>query len=152
MEKRDPSSDDWSHLAAAAAALDDIEERSRLYRAVLRILAEQFPAGVVVASSKPRRGSHFSVWNRRARMIIGKDATRDPPEDWPAAYRLRRINGDPIESSDLPLVRAMLGEPCVEDLRLTRPDGTEVEIRVRGIPVVVGGEPIAGVAIFREIG
>ena len=130
-------------LAQSHAAL---HEQTQILRGVLDNIGE----GVVVADAQGK----FVVFNPTAEQLIGLGATDAPPEEWADRYGLFYPDGKthyPI--SEVPLARAIRGEPCDEvELLVRNPRFPQpVLISVTGRPIRDGGVLRGGVVVFRDI-
>jgi PAS domain S-box-containing protein len=87
------------------------------------LILESIADGVVVVDDQGR----FILWNRKAEQIIGCGAEEVPPERWSSHFGVFRDEaGEPLPAEELPLVRAMHGEPTdTNELYLRHPTRTE---------------------------
>ena len=88
-----------------------VEERaSELARehALQRLILDSVADGVVVAGLD----GHFVLWNSKVEQIVGTGPEAIPSERWPQHFGVYRDEGgEPIPMEELPLVRAIRGEP-----------------------------------------
>ena len=119
----------------AESAAREAAERER---DLLSCILEQSGEGIIVADAS----GAIRVFHSEARRQHGVALTAAPPEQWPEAYGLRRIDGSPIPLAELPLYRALRGEK-VERARwlVDRPDGSTRILSGSAAPVRArGGE------------
>jgi PAS domain S-box-containing protein len=114
----------------------DLEEsRAELDRqqALQRLVSEGINDGVVVADTAGR----FLLWNRKASAIIGRGADDVDPGSWSEHYGLYDAeDGDLAPADELPLTRAIRGEPTDNiELYVRRRDGEGRWISVVGRPL-----------------
>ena len=134
---------------ASSAPADARDETDR--EATLRSIVESMVDGVVVADKDGR----FLVFNAAAERIIGKGSSDVPPEEWPRHYGIYKPDGaGPFPAEELPLARAIRGEPCDEVELLVRneraPEG--VLLSSTGRPLKdAAGELDGGFVVFRDI-
>ena len=130
-------------LAESHAAL---REQTQVLRGILDNIGE----GVVVADPEGK----FIVFNPTAEHLIGLGATDASPEQWADRYGLFYPDGKtPYPMSEVPLARAIRGEPCDEvELLVRNPRFPQpVLISVTGRPIRDGGVLRGGVVVFRDI-
>ncbi|MCX8042773.1 MAG: PAS domain S-box protein [Desulfobacterota bacterium] len=124
------------------ASLVDITDRKNAEEQLdyqvrlLNTLLENLPVGVFMVEAPTGRPL---VANEYARRLLGRDimpeATKDNLANVYKAYRGTTDVLYPIE--ELPIVKGMYGEKAhVDDMRVVRPDGTEVMLEVFGAPVI----------------
>ena len=131
-----------------------VEERTaELARqhALQQSILENIADGVVVAD----RNGHLLLWNRKAEQIVGSRPDEVTPENWSSHFGLfRDEDGDPIPTAELPLVRAIQGEPCDNvELYLRNPQGDEgrwVQVTARPLPGP-DGAIAGGVAVLVDV-
>jgi PAS domain S-box-containing protein len=123
------------------------KEQARTLRSILDNILE----GVVVADLRGK----FVLWNPAAERHVGVDFRDVAQEQWPSHYGcFLEDQVTPYPADRLPLARALRGETVqAEDMFLcnpSRPDG--VWLRLSAVPLRDGGgEPIGGVAVFRDV-
>jgi signal transduction histidine kinase len=123
------------------------EAQAQLLQSILDSMGE----GVAVVDAL----GQFVVFNRLGREIVGLGPVTGPPEEWPARYGLYLPDQvTPYPADDLPLVRAMRGEPVREVPMFVRnerrPEG--LWLRVTATPLRdVQGRVCGGVAVFRDV-
>ncbi len=97
----------------------------------------------------------FVLFNAAARRILGGGPTDLPLKDWPQHYGLCRPgDGNPLDSRDLSLARALRGEETDQVEVLVRnphaPGGVLVSITGRPVRDAQGG-PRGGVIVLRDV-
>lgn len=104
-----------SREEALAALSNDLERRveertTELSRqhAVQQLILDNIADGVVVADGEGR----FLLWNRKAEQIVGSGPDEVRPEQWSRQFGVfRDEGGEPVPAEELPLLRAIHGEP-----------------------------------------
>ena len=135
---------------AAAAAVHALLRRLRRQTTLLEAIIDSMGEGLVVCDSAGK----FLVFNRVAERILGVGATQAEMGDWPETYGTFRSDmATAVPASELPLVRAALGEESrnVElFLRNPRiPEGTFACFT--GAPLRdAEGRLLGGVVVFRD--
>lgn len=88
-----------------------------------RLILDNIGDGVVVVDADGR----FILWNNKAEQIIGSGPEPVAAADWPSHFGVYTgVSGELVAVDDLPLVRAMRGEPMVDvELYLRRPQRGE---------------------------
>jgi C4-dicarboxylate-specific signal transduction histidine kinase len=132
---------------ALARLNQELEERVRERTDALsrqhdlqRLILDNIADGVVVADRKGR----FVLWNRKAEQIIGAGPDAVPPERWSAHYGIYLgEDGGQVPTEELPLVRAIRGEPTDNaELYLRQPgrqDGRWTQVTARPLRDHRGG-------------
>jgi excisionase family DNA binding protein len=116
----------------------------------LRAVFDSVGDGLIVADENYR----LVLFNRAAEQILGQGETDAPPEEWPGLYGVFLPDGTPCPAIELPLVRAIAGEP-VDDAELiiknpSLPDTVWVAARAR--PVLDENRALkGGVVVFHDI-
>jgi PAS domain S-box-containing protein len=73
-----------------------------------RLILDNIADGVVVTDREGR----FILWNRKAEQIVGSGPETVPPERWSHHFGVYRDeSGEPVPPQELPLLRAIGGEP-----------------------------------------
>jgi len=112
---------------------------------------QQVAEGVVVVDLE----GHFLFVNRAAQRIVGIGPMDTPPADWSSLYGCFRPDKvTPFPSEQLPLARAMRGEPVDEEEIFIRnphtPEGAWIS--VSSTPLRDGeGQLAGGVIVFRDV-
>jgi PAS domain S-box-containing protein len=124
-----------------------LSEQTRILQSVLNSMAD----GVVVADETGR----FVLFNPAAERILGIGPIEVPPSEWSQQYGIYDPNTlAMVPHPDLPLARALRGEPTDDTVLLIRnpamPEG--VMIRVSGRPLLDElGHLRGGLAVFHDI-
>ncbi len=135
----------------------EVAEREQIARSlreqsdILELMLDNTAEGVIVANSEGR----FLIWNKAATQIIGLGAQNLPIERWPDAYRCYMPDGKTMyRPEDLPLARAIAGEPVDEAELLVRRDGDLAAhtLSINARPLVnEHGQVMGGVIVFRDM-
>lgn len=123
------------------ASLVDVTDRKRAEEQLdyqvrlLNTLLENLPVGVFMVEAPTGKPL---VANEQAKMLLGRgimpDVTKETLTEAYKAYR--GASNEPYPIDEMPIVRGMYGERShIDDMRVVRPDGTEVLIEVFGSPV-----------------
>jgi PAS domain S-box-containing protein len=113
-------------------------------------ILDQIAEGVIIADAEGR----ISFVNAAARRIHGTGQLDVPVEDYVTAYGLRMLDGEPYQTEDLPLVRAVRNGETVLDARwrIGRPDGTEIVAEGSATPVLAAdGGRLGSVLVMRDV-
>jgi signal transduction histidine kinase len=142
----------------ATAELAAAELVSRRQASLLDVMLETIDdVGVSVVDADGR----FLIQSRAAREILGidgtaadgPDATPSDPGRWQDNFGVFTLDGVPMDSEDMPLVRAMRGESTDAFSMLIRnpgrPEGAQLE--VSGRPLSLGDGRQAALAVFRDV-
>ena len=138
-------------LEREAAELRQRNEELQDEAQLLKIVFHSVSDGVVVTGSD----GQFLLVNPVAEQIAGMGATEKDPDQWAETYGTFYPDGEtPFPSEDLPLVRAMRGEP-VDDVELTirnrqRPQGIVISVNARPLQDD-SGKMKGGVIVIRNI-
>ena len=133
--------------AELARTMEERREQSELMEATFNSISD----GIVVADAQ----GNFLYVNPAAEQIVGMGPTDTSPEEWAETYGTFYPDREtPVESQDLPLLRAIFDGESTDDVDLfirngKRPDG--LFIRVSGRPLLdqTGGVR-GGVIAFRD--
>jgi PAS domain S-box-containing protein len=121
-------------------------------RALLSMVLEQMPGGVIVAEAPSGK---FHLVNRQMEAILGRPVPMaDCLEHYAHFHQGLHAGGQPLQPRDYPLARCLTtGEKVVEEeVGITRGDGSLGVIQVSAAPVYNRrGQIIAGVSIYRDI-
>jgi PAS domain S-box-containing protein len=133
--------------AASAPGPRNEAERSALLEAAVQQVAE----GVIVVDREGR----FLLWNAAAEAMIGLGPVACAPADWASVFGCHRPDGvTPFPSEELPLARAMRGEPVREAEVFIRnervPEGRLISVNSRPL-FGASGELAGGVVVFRDV-
>ncbi|WMJ73965.1 PAS domain S-box protein [Cytophagaceae bacterium ABcell3] len=116
----------------------------------LKAIIENIGEGIVVAEHDGR----FSVYNSKAKEILGATADNIPPEQWSEHYKVYYPDGRKLFPSKLlPLNRALKGETTHEvELLIKNPDFPEgKKISITGTPINYDSEKPSAVVVFRDV-
>ncbi|WP_239080315.1 ATP-binding protein [Paractinoplanes brasiliensis] len=139
-----------ARVQEATAELRAAEEESRRQAVLLGAIMASITDAVGVVDEN----GAFLLHNPAARALLGVTEDTDDPNAWQQHYGLYEPDGrTPFPVEDMPLMRALRGEPC---------DGVEMVLRnaqrPEGILVSVDGRPLdtsagrhGAVAVFRDI-
>lgn len=136
-------------VVAATGELRRAQQEERRHAGLLDGLVDVLTDGITVVNDK----GEFLVHNPAARRILGIDHDSFGPDTWQEHYGIFRTDATtPFPAAEMPLVRALNGEPTTGVEMVIRnanqPDG--VLMHVSGRPLDVGGQRVA-VAVFRDI-
>jgi sigma-B regulation protein RsbU (phosphoserine phosphatase) len=117
----------------------------------LETAIQQVAEGVVIAD----RNGTFLFWNEAARRMVGTGPLALPPSEWSAAFGCFLPDEvTPYPPDELPLVKAIRGEPVLEAEMFIRspanPEGTWISINSAPLRDEKG-EPSGGVVVFRDV-
>src|SRR5262245_16954317 len=116
-------------------------------QALLGLVLDSLAEAVLVADGEGR----ILLVNQSAREMLGIDLEAMPLERWIGALRMRRSDGTPFELDELPILRAVRGEP-VDDLEILvrcASDGTERQLSATARPLAgLDGRLWGGVAVL----
>ncbi len=131
----------------AEAAHRQLEQSNVILRSVLASMSD----GIVVAD----RNGKFLFFNKAAEKMLGVGQLDVQPEQWTAQYGIYLPDQTtPYEPADLPLARAIRGEPVDEEELFIRnphrPSGLWLSVNARPVKNDQG-ELIGGVAAFRDV-
>jgi PAS domain S-box-containing protein len=106
--------------------------------------------GPIAACDGEGRLVHF---NRAMRDLVGDDADGSPTEQWSARRRLHHPDGRPMSSAEIPLLRALRGEPVRDVDAVLRVSGKrDVTLMINGHPIVdSAGDRVGGVIIASDV-
>jgi diguanylate cyclase (GGDEF)-like protein/PAS domain S-box-containing protein len=141
---------DVTELKRTEQRLEDSEERLAERVRVLEGVLESAGEGVVVVDEDSR----FTVFNPAARRIIGPGPEVGNRTGERRAYTLLDpVRLTPLPDDDLPLARALRGEPSDNlEMLVRRNDGVETLLRVTGRPLAdAHGKPRGGIVTFNDI-
>jgi signal transduction histidine kinase/CHASE1-domain containing sensor protein len=139
-----------ARVAEATAGLRVAEAESRRQAGLLGAIMTTISDGVSVIDYSGR----VLVENPAAKRLMGVEETSDNPAEWQEHYGAYRPDGvTPLPVDEMPLIRALRGEPSDEAEVVirndARPDGVLLGIDARPL------DPSAGlrgaVAVFRDI-
>ncbi|GEN28382.1 hypothetical protein HVA01_20280 [Halovibrio variabilis] len=119
-------------------------------QSMFRTVLESVVEGVVVADMEGR----LLVFNSAARALLGSGPTEGDAENWSDEYGFFYPDGiTPCPSSQLPLSRAMQGEPVDgEELVVRTPGRANVHILATARPLLdTDDKQMGGVVVFHDI-
>jgi PAS domain-containing protein len=90
-------------------------------------------------------------YNDAAAELLGlrfEEVGEMQPEEWGTRFKPVDAEGDPIPVEELPLVRALRGEPAHSQMRITSAMGDVSEIEVTALPILGTGGRKGAVALF----
>ena len=142
---------DMTKIKEAENVLKQTIEKLNIQTHAMETVFNSISDGVVVANAE----GEFTIFNPSAERIVGLGATDTAPDEWSGTYGLFfRDKVTPIPPDEVPLVRAIRGEPS---------DDVEMFIRNPRIPhgvyLSVSGRPLrdetgkrmGGVVVFRDV-
>jgi PAS domain S-box-containing protein len=141
-------SDEYARNEALRASEAALQRRNEL----LSTLLDNLSVGVFMVEAPSGRPL---IANEAAKRFLGRgimpDARRESLAEVYAARKLGEEGLYPTE--EMPIVRALRGESsCVDDMAVTRPDGTETILEVCGSPIRdEEGKVWAGIVSFMDI-
>ncbi|MGH9528560.1 MAG: sensor histidine kinase [Terriglobales bacterium] len=138
-------------LSAQAQLLAKSSEALRGESRTLQSVLDNMEEGLTAADS----AGQFTLWNSAAEKILGTAAKNDLAiKNWAEEYGVYLSDGETLcPTEELPLVRAMAGEPCDAEMFIRNPgcpEGVWVEISARPLKDDLGGIQ-GGLATFRDI-
>ena len=125
----------------------ELEDQTRLMETIFNSISD----GVVVADGQGR----FTLFNPSAERMIGIGMTAGGPEQWTETYGIFYLDQvTPVPTEQLPLVRAIRGEPSDEMEMFIRnqqkPNGVFISVSGRAL-VADQGAVRGGVIVFRDV-
>jgi PAS domain S-box-containing protein len=137
-------------LAAQAEELSisrqALEEKTFMLQSVLDSMIE----GLVAADQH----GNFILWNEAAERIVGRGATKLPPQEWSAHYGIYMADMvTPVAPGEGPLERALRGEVSSTEVILRNPElDRQVWLEINSSPLrSKDGALRGGVSAFRDI-
>lgn len=119
-------------------------------QALLGLVLDSLAEAVVVADGECR----ILLVNQSAREMLGIDLQGTPVEQWVSALSMRRADGTPFETEELPILRAVRGErvDALEMVVRCASDGTERQLSATARPLAgIDGQLWGGVAVLRDV-
>jgi PAS domain S-box-containing protein len=116
----------------------------------LQTIIENLPEAIAITDAEGR----ITSYNHRAEELWGHPALSAALDQIPAAYGLHSPDGRPLPWRETPLALALLerAPTSSREIRIRRPDGTEVPILSNCVPVHDGQGRITGaVEVFQDI-
>jgi PAS domain S-box-containing protein len=129
-----------------ARSRKELERQTTLLQSVLNNIAE----GLVAADEH----GHFVLWNPAAEKLLGLGPASMPQQDLASYYNVYLPDKEtPFPSEQLPLVRAIRGEPSTAEMYIRNPKTARGSwIEANGRPLSdANGNPSGGVVAFRDI-
>lgn len=137
--------------AAVAIENGQLYERVELDRLRLQLLVDQLPEAVIVVEREPER---ITMANMETSRLLGWDINTPVSLAEFLSKNVRYdLDGRPMESLDIPLIRALRHGEVINhsELNLQRPDGKRITILVNGAPLVdERGNVVAAMAVFQD--
>ncbi len=137
-------------LAAQAEELARSEQALRAQTRMFRSVLDSMDEGLITADEHGK----FVLWNPAAEKILGKSAADLSVQEWTGHYGCFLPDGvTPFPTDQLPLVRAMRGEPVDVEMLIRNPKlGEAVWIEATGRPLKnESGVVQGGVVAFRDV-
>ncbi len=133
-------------------AAEDLEWRVQLRTAELTALLQCMPDAVISVDMQGR----VLVCNARAVEITGRHADEVPSasEQWSDFYGMLGTDGKPLDATEIPLVRALMGEVVTgHEMRIrNQVNGEIVIVEARARPLTNdAGQPVGAVVVFADI-
>ena len=129
-------------------AMEELREQNELMEATFDSISD----GIVVAN----QNGEFLYVNPAASRIVGMGPTEAPQEEWAETYGTFYPDREtPMETEDLPLIRAIFQGESTDDVDVfvrnaTKPEGVFIRVSGRPLRNPVGGIR-GGVIIFRNV-
>ena len=124
-----------------------LEQRGREIRTVIGSISD----GVVAADA----AGNLTLFNPSAERILGMGKAEGPPEQRAERYGIHYLDEvTPVPADDLPLTRAVRGQPSDDEEYFVRNPGLRegVFVSVSGRPLRDGaGTPSGGVVVIRDV-
>jgi PAS domain S-box-containing protein len=143
LQERDAQLRAQTEVATKASA------ESLRQAAQLSAVLENLPEGAFIAEADGR----VMLANQAARQLLGRDVppgTRIDVEG--EAYGFRRADGTPYPADELPISRALRGEPVTrQEVVIQRPDGSSVTVMVNGARLDLPGGEKKVIAVFQDV-
>lgn len=143
-------------VAGSEGVVQDVTEMHRAERALRRqarvtdLVADTVAEGVVVVDAQ----GHLLGANKAADDLLGLRREDTDPAEWSLRYHLRRPDGSPYATEELPLWRAMHGQAVdLANVVVDRPDRPGgVRLKVTGRPLLdEHGSLEGGVIVFADV-
>ncbi len=119
------------------------------------ILLKQWATYIAIPLWIMDEAGNLVFYNEPAESVLGErfdEAGRINAEDLAEKFQTRGIDGEPLESKELPIVVALVeGQPAHMALQIRSIDGEWREIQVSAIPIEgEGGRHLGAFAMFWE--
>ena len=129
---------------------EQMEKQAELQRSenMLQIVLDRTPSAILVTDAQGR----FVLSNAAVAHILGGPVSGNAAGP-KSGYRLYRADGAPVDPNELPLVRALQGQPAVEaELCVRRVDGSQVTVVAAAAAIHDAEGAIQGaVAVMHDI-
>jgi PAS domain S-box-containing protein len=124
---------------------DELEQERRFLKAVLENLHE----GIVACDAN----GVLRLFNPATRAFHGLPEEHLPPEAWADYYDLRRADGTPMATEEIPLYRAFSGEQVRDaEIVIAPHDGPERMLLANGEPIVdADGHTLGAVVAMHDV-
>jgi signal transduction histidine kinase/CHASE1-domain containing sensor protein len=133
-------------VAVATRELARAERESRRQAVLLYAVVDSISDGVTVVD----QNGELLLHNPAAVALTGLGTAAPDIPRWSADLNIRRADGTPYPPDELPLVRAMAGEPCDDEMIVYHgPDPVVLLVSCR--PLDPSGEQPGAVAVYRDI-
>ena len=127
------------------------EERARAAREALRFAAvlDQMADGVIVVDEH----AQVERSNKTAVELLGPEIETLPLEEWSTRFAITTVEGRPLASNEMPLLRALRGERLRRATYIVRSAwGTERFLSTSAGPIVTaGGEEKGAAIVLRDV-
>ncbi|MCS3903610.1 diguanylate cyclase (GGDEF)-like protein/PAS domain S-box-containing protein [Methylohalomonas lacus] len=154
MPKQQRTEAQWSELLSrerlARQELETIKRSLEQEREFLNAMLENLSDGIVACDEK----GILTIFNRATREFHGLAESPLPPDEWARHYRLYHPDGKtPLETSEVPLYRALRGEVVRDAEILIAPvDKPHRLMLCNGQPIITkNGEQLGAVAVMHDI-
>ena len=141
---------DVTEIKEAERDLKQTADNLRTQTHAMETIFNSISDGVVVADEN----ANFTIFNPSAERIVGLGMTETGPDQWADRYGIFFPDREtPYPMDELPLVRAIQGEPSDEvEMFIRNPNVPEgVYISVSGRPLRESGIAKGGVIVFRDV-
>jgi PAS domain S-box-containing protein len=139
-----------TELAAQTEEASRQAERTRELAAERTAVLGNIAEGVIIVD----RDGRISFVNEAAARLHGVEYVGLAIDEWPTAYNLLTVDGEPYPAHELPLARALLHRETVRDAEwlIRRPDGVTIHAQGSAAPVVHGdGQAGGAVLTMRDV-
>ncbi|MCA1684428.1 MAG: PAS domain S-box protein, partial [Planctomycetia bacterium] len=132
-------------LAERTAAFAELHREREFLKAVF----EHAGDGIVACDA----GGNLTVFNEAARLFHGLPAEPLPPEFWAERYDLRRPDGTPLPTEEVPLYRALRGESVRDAELVIAPKSVPPRTLLASGRAIRGpnGEKLGAVVVMQDV-